>query len=226
MYGSPDKIAKLEDLAKRRQQAAWPGYSNIADFNGGIYESVHVSPYTRGSGNVDSSIFLLLQDWCSADFLNGLTPSQRETLAAIGRAPWLPTNRNLTALLTERLGTTLEECYTTNVMPFIKAGDMSKRIRSGDLQRAAKEFAIPQIRIVRPKRVICLGTQVFRSVRQALGLSPALGNGSQVRKFFVWEGISFWCQVHPGGLGCVSRGGLQVLHADWTAMVEHASSAS
>jgi len=223
MDGSPDKIARLEELATLRREAAWPGFRSLIDLHGGIYEGPHVSPYTRGAGNVESPIVLLLQDWCSAEFLAGLTKPQRETLAELGRAPWLPTNRNLVTLLHERLGTTLEACYATNLLPFIKAGRMSGAVARKDLQRAAKVFAVPQIRIVRPTQVICLGTQVFRSVRHALELPIALGRGSPVGTSFVWEGIRIWCQAHPGGLGCARRGGVAGLHADWAAMVEDSS---
>lgn len=220
MHGSPDKIAKLEELARLRQNPAWDGYRNIGDFHCGIYDSLHVSPYTRGAGNCDSPVFLLLQDWCSAKFLQDLTEEQRKSVADLGRASWLPINQNLTALLERHVGMTLEQCYATNLFPFIKpSAEMTAAIEREDLRRVAREFAIPQIRIVQPKQVICLGSEVFRSVRHALGLTLALGSGSQVGKCFPWEGIHIWCQVSPGALGCANRGGLDKLHDDWAQMV-------
>lgn len=221
MYGSPDKIAKLEKLASLRQKEAWPGYKNIADFHGGIYESGHVSPYTRGAGNCDSPVFLLLQDWGSENFLHELTDEERNTLAALGRAPGLETNKNLSALLSEWLGMKLDTCYATNLLPFVKPGRMSESVPEVVLRRAAKEFAVPQIQIVRPRQVICLGRAVFRSVRHAVGLT--LGSRLTVGQSFVWEGIRIWRQAHPGGLGAASRGGLQGLRDDWAAMTAEPS---
>lgn len=61
MYGSLDKITKLKALAVFRQEDTWKGYRNVADFCGGIFEGPQVSPLTRGAGNCDSPIFLLLR---------------------------------------------------------------------------------------------------------------------------------------------------------------------
>jgi hypothetical protein len=44
--------------------------------------------------------------------------------------------------------------YGTNLFPFVKMRDMSKNSSLHDLLRAAHEYAIPQIDIVKPELVI------------------------------------------------------------------------
>lgn len=218
MNGSPEKKAKLEALAARRQKAVWPGYRNIQEFHGGIYDSLHVSPYTRGAGNCEASVFLLMQDWCSSKYLS---EPPKPYLIDMGRDPKFTINENLTKLLDRWLrGMKLEDCYATNLMPFVKDGDRKPGISKEDLRRAAKEFAVPQIEIVQPKVVLCLGTQVFASVRHALGLPLSLGPGSPIGKYYKWKDICIWCQASPGALGCANRGGEARLHADWEAMTK------
>ena len=62
------------------------------------------------------------------------------------------------------------EVYATDVFPFVKAGDMGTKIPMADMVLAAKQFAIPQIKIISPKLVVCLGRQTFNSIRKASGL--------------------------------------------------------
>lgn len=112
-----DKLAELHTLGNLRKQMAPEGFQSIAEFESGAYDSDFVSPYTKGAGNVDSPIVVLLHDWCSADFLAG---PFNEPLARLGRDPKLPTNRNLEALLTSHFGLRLDEIFATNVFPWIK----------------------------------------------------------------------------------------------------------
>jgi len=54
------KASQLLALARQRQADRWPGYHTIGDYHDGVYESEHVSPYTRSAGNVDADVFILL----------------------------------------------------------------------------------------------------------------------------------------------------------------------
>ncbi len=220
MYGSPDKIAELQALATVRQKEAWPGYYNIADFHGGIYESLHVSPYTRGAGNCDSPIFLLLQDWCSEDDIKGFNEEDRAEVVRLGRASKKATNPILIDLVHIHLKMDINECYATNLFPFIKTGGTSNNVPPKDLRDAAKVFAIPQIKVVKPKHVICLGAIVFKSIRQALGLPSTLTLGSQVGKWFDWDGVRIWSQAHPARRPQKGRSSWDLQNKAWLEMVE------
>lgn len=62
---------KSEDLKRcgERKKGAQQRYYGLAEFHGGIYECNHVSPYTKTAGNINASVFVMLQDWSSADSL-------------------------------------------------------------------------------------------------------------------------------------------------------------
>lgn len=64
-----NKRAALKRLAIKRRNSRWEPYKCIGDYHGGKYECNLVSPYTKTAGNVDSEIFVLLQDWSSDTFL-------------------------------------------------------------------------------------------------------------------------------------------------------------
>ncbi len=59
------------------------------------------------------------------------------------------------------------QTYATNVFPFIKPKEMNKPIPPDVLMDAARTFALPQIKIINPLMVICLGIATFNAIRAA-----------------------------------------------------------
>jgi restriction system protein len=212
--GMGEKRRQLLDLARLRQRYCWTGYHALAEYHGGAYECDLVSPYTKTAGNVDSPIVILLQDWSSNERLRGPLDSGA---AALGHTPGLPTNRNLKTLLRETFGLELEDVYGTNLFPFIKPGGISTRIPADDLERAAREFALPQIRIVKPVLVVCLGLVTFTAVQRACGVTPSVRLAEAIDSSFTFETSRIWCQAHTGSFGQNNRGRARVL-ADWQRM--------
>lgn len=210
-----NKRAKLLALAKLRQATRWPGYKCIGDYHSGAYECDLVSPYTKTAGNVDADIMVMLQDWASDGFLSG---PFHEPSAKLGHTPSRPTNRNLTKLLDTVFGHTLRDIYGTNLFPFVKLGGMSDPIPQADLIRAAHQFGVPQIHIVNPKLVICLGLVTFNALRQACGLSPTQDLPFAIDSPFSIGSTRVWGQVHTGRLN--NRGGFERVLADWRRMKE------
>jgi hypothetical protein len=157
-----DKRTQLLRLARLRQGTRLVGYGCLADYHEGAYECDEVSPYTKSAGNVDARVFVMLQDWASNDTLRG--PFDPES-ARLGHTPNRRTNILLQRLLREVFDVSLAEVYATKLFPFIKPGGMSARIRWGDLVRAAREFALPQIEIIKPALVVCLGLNTYNATR-------------------------------------------------------------
>jgi uracil-DNA glycosylase len=213
------KRSKLLALAHIRKTSRWPGYSCIGDYHHGAYECDHVSPYTKAASNVDSKIFVLLQDW-SSDL--ALSRPLDEGARSLGYTPTEPTNENLSHLLDRHLRVSMSQVFATNLFPFVKPGAMSDRIPRADLVRAAIEFAIPQVNIVEPSLVICLGLVTFNAVRKACG-HRSVDNITQARAaVFQVATARVWCQAHTGALGRINRnrGGIDRVNADWSAMAE------
>jgi hypothetical protein len=192
-----DKRAELLNLAKLRQTTRWKGYKCIGDYHAGAYECDFVSPYTKTAGNIDADIMVMLQDWASDEALSG---AFHEPSAKLGHTPSRPTNRNLIRLLNTTFGITLRDTYGTNLFPFVKLGGMSQPIRQVDLLAAARQFALPQIRVVNPKLVICLGLVTFNALRQACDLSPSQDLSSAIESPFTVGPTRVWCQTHTGRL--------------------------
>lgn len=214
-----DKTRGLIALAKKRQSTRWPGYTDIGDYHHGAYECLHVSPYTKAAGNVDAKVMVMLQDWTSHDvIIRELDPF----VVKNGYTENFPTNKKLKMLLKEHFGLSLSDTYATNLFPFVKPGGISTPINRLDLLRAAKEFVLPQIEIVQPVIVICLGLVTFNALREACGRSRVFPLGTAIDGSpFDYSGSQIWCQAHTGGLGQAgrNRGGNKVT-ADWQRMAQ------
>lgn len=212
-----DKQVRLLELAKARMAARWPSYTSIADYHGGIYECDFVSPFTKAAGNTDARVFVLLQDWSSDEELSrGLD----EATVKLGYDPNQPTSRNLERLLEATFAISLKDVYGTNLFPFVKPGAVSTRIPQRDLVRAAQEFALPQIAIVAPRLVVCLGLVTFQALRQAVGLPSAGSMELAINSPFTVGQSRVWCQAHTGAFGQMNRnkGGADVAARDWMKM--------
>ena len=209
-----DKQDLLLALAQKRKTTIWPGYGRIGDYHDGAYECDFVSPYTKSAGNVDAEIFVLLQDWSSDESLRCSLDSD---CVRYGLTRTFPTNKRLVELLRHHFGVELGDVYATNLFPFIKKGGISSSIPIGDLVRAAQEFALPQIQIVRPKLVICLGLNTFNAVRIACVHTPAQRMDVAIASPFIFGESRIWCQAHTGARGQSNRGRERVAE-DWQEM--------
>lgn len=214
-----DKRSRLRALARVRQATRWAGYTSIGDYQDGVYECDFVSPYTKTAGNVDAEVMVMLQDWSSRDeLMRGLD----EQTKRLGYAPTQSTSRNLERLVNATFGLPLSDIYGTNLFPFVKPGKTSARIRERDLSRAAREFALPQVEIVNPTLVICLGLATFDALRRALHLPSAGRMEASINSPFTVGGSLVWCQAHTGALGTMNRnrGGGDRVSEDWMKMKE------
>lgn len=212
-----DKAAKLLELARARQSSRWPGYIPLIEYQHGAYECDFVSPYTKSAGNLNAEVMIMLQDWSSHDRLSG---ELDRNAAELGQTPKLPTNQNLSRLLKKHFDLDLAKTYGTNLFPFIKAGGLSAAIPARDLRRAALEFAIPQIEIIEPRLVVCLGLRTFNALREVLGVEQLKTIATAIESPISFGRSRIWCQAHTGALGQNNRnrGGVNRVFQDWEAM--------
>jgi len=211
-------------LAKKRRDATLEGYSKhylkLADFHDGYYETLdYVTPWTISACNVDAELMLICQDWASSDFLN--KPKDRKQ-KKYGHDSALRTNVNIKEILREHFDLSFADTYATDVFPFIKEGAMGAEIPSRDLARSASEYALPQIKIVRPKMVICLGAAPFKAIRRALNKREQIRmeRAYMVETPFHTEiaGIPIFGVVHVGGEATAYAGGKAALRPRWQAL--------
>ena len=198
MRRTRSKRDRLVDLVRHRQENVPPGYGGIGDYHSGAYECDFVSPYTKSAQNLDADIMLVLQDWCSDKFLR--KPVDPEVVE-LGHDPQRQTNKNLKRLLCTHFGIGLEQTYATNLFPFIKPGDMSADVPCSVLKQAASSYTVPEIRIIEPTLVVCLGLKVYQAVQESLGMVPARNLETAIASSFASsfriENSQVWAQAHP-----------------------------
>ncbi len=215
------KQKRIAVLAHHRRENVFSGYSGIGDYHSGAYECDFVSPYTKSAGNVDADIMLVLQDWCSDEYLRQKKRADSD-LVRLGHDPQLEANKNLKSLLFTHFGIGLEKTYATNLFPFIKPGTMNASVRFADLKKAAEIYTVPEIEIVAPRLVVCLGAVVYRAIRKTCGLPPAGDLDMAIKSPFCFGSGQVWAQSHPGRLGQNNRnrGGVNRVAGDWRRMAE------
>tara|TARA_R110002074_G_scaffold170005_3_gene331959 strand:- start:21138 stop:21821 length:684 start_codon:yes stop_codon:yes gene_type:complete len=214
------KEEKLLQLAKKRQRKTYEGYSSIGDFNNGAYECDYISPYSISSHNVDTKVLVILQDWCSEESFD---ENVCEETLKYGFTPSVRTNINLQKLLEEHFHISLNEAYATNLFPYIKKGSMSASIPQKDLVKAAKEFTLPAMQIIRPTIAICLGLDTFNAIRIACGKEDKYPMDKAINSSFEFNGTTIFAQAHTGQMGINNRnrGGVERVSGDWKKMAEH-----
>jgi hypothetical protein len=210
-----EKEQQLLALARKRQGARLAGYACLADFHGGIFEGDYISPWSKSAHNVDTSVMVIGQDWASAEMLKKTAPDSPR--AKLGFDPEFPTNVKLDQLLWQHLGLRRADCYLTNLFVLIKLGSASASIPSADLNWSAKTFTIPEIEIVSPKLVICLGLRTFRALMRAAGQSPARTIETAIASPMSLGTSTVRCVAHTGALGTLNRSREKV-ERDWEAL--------
>lgn len=206
------KERALRALAELRKKTRLKGYKGVSDFHGGTFDGNHVSPWTKSGCNVDADIMVVGQDWVSADAFKRY--NRDSSVATEGYDPSFPTNKNLDSLLKKHFGVIRKDCYLTNLFPFIKSGHASASIPLKHLVQCATIFTLQEIRIVRPRLVICLGLRTFSALRETVGFTDKLKMAEAIAAPFDYEDAVIACVAHTGAFGMNNRGKDQV-ERDW-----------
>ncbi len=217
-----EKMKKLLALGTKRQRAPNAPdkrYFNLHHFRKGFWDSRFVSPYTKAAHNVNSPIFIVLQDWTSSDGMKAKNADKDEPSRVLGYSPANRTNINLIQLLNKTYDQELKDVFATNLFPFIKRGGRSASIIRKDQNDAFVEYCWPQIEIIQPKLVVCLGKIVFTTFARNLHHKSDRHN---VGDFFLRKvnrkTIAIYYQAHTGRWGSNQRGGIKQLLRDWKQM--------
>jgi hypothetical protein len=214
------KKEALADLILLRKQDRKPKYHALSDFDGGFYDGDWITPWTISACNLDADLMIVAQDWSSAQTLESpkrSKPAQKEARKLCGQDANLPTNKTLKALLKRHFELEFADIYATNVFVFIKPGTISAKIPIEDLAYCAKKYTLPQIEIVQPRMVLCLGKGTFNAIQLALGyplskLSEAsLPNGHTKYR----NGAEIYGVPHTGSWGTRNAGGIDNVGAIW-----------
>jgi restriction system protein len=217
------KCKELLKLTNIRKNSTYLGYNNIGDYHNGAFECDYVSPYSKSAHNVDSDIMVMAQDWSSDDELNA-DIKDKDEIINLGHTPSNKTNINLKEFLKLYCHTEFENTYATNLFPFIKMGGLGSKIPQPDMVRAALDFGIPQIKIIKPKIVICLGFITFNAIRKAENIKPCknMPEAININSIFKIGESTIFCQAHTGRLGQNNRNRNKTerVSGDWEIMAK------
>jgi len=218
-YMKKIKENELKKLGEKRQKYKMEGYNNLSFYHNGVYDCKFVSPYTKYAGNVDSEILFFLQDWSSDNSLSGKIDQDSITY---GHSRHVRTNINLKELVLKHLNKSLNDFYVSNVFPFIKKGKMNSQIPIKDIKHTCNEFALPQIYIIKPLLVICLGLQTFNAFTRTINNKKYENLETAISSPFIHDNIIYYCQAHPAqlGLNTRNRGGINRVETDWSNMIK------
>lgn len=210
-----NKAEALRLLALRRKADRLPGYDCLSDFHEGAYDAHdYVSPWTISAHDVDARLMVLLQDWSSSESLSAELDS---AAVQLGHTPTLQTNVALKSLVGRHFGLRMDQTYVSNLFVFIKRGRISARIPLRDAVYCAKTYAIPQIEIVRPRVVLCVGLLTFNALRIALG-HPRVSSREAPRNDISLGPTRMFGVPHTGAWGTRNAGGIEAVNEVWHAI--------
>jgi restriction system protein len=190
------------------------GYKTLADFHHGKYDCHFVSPWSKSAHNVAAKVMVVGHDWSSEKWMSG--PVDEES-AKLGYSSRFVTNKNLFGLLNRHFRLAFKDVYATNAFPFIKGGRSQGSIRSKDMRWAVREFLLPQIKIIKPRLVLCLGLAVYDAIRASSELRPVRRLADAINSPFKLDGCHVVAVAHTGARGMNSRGRKRV-EKDWKAL--------
>jgi restriction system protein len=195
---SDEKRNRLRALVERRKSGLdndWlpAGYRRLADFG---YESEYVVPWSTSACAYDSDVMLMAQDWASSDLLE---QSGKEEMKRVGRDVTLKSNIAIDLLLKQYLNLEFHQTYATDTFVYVKPGGMSAPVKWGALVQSARLYALPQIEIIRPRMVICLGRGANYSAlhNAALGSMPPALEGDSPKGPILWKNSEIYGVTHP-----------------------------
>jgi restriction system protein len=143
--------------------------------------------------------------------LNG---PKNEEIKRLGQTFDLETNQNLRQLL-RRMNLDFENTYATNLFPFIKSGRLDTPISAADMTLCASRYAIPQIEIVAPKMVVCLGKKTFDAILRALRQPTIPWTDALQGHRTLLDDIEIYASPHTARWGIMNAGGMRRVHEIW-----------
>jgi uracil-DNA glycosylase len=217
-----DKATALSELVAKRRSETHAAYHHFHSFDQGIWDCEHVVPWTKSACNVHAGLMIIGQDWASERFLRNPkcnTPERISAINAAGQDEYLPTNRRLKLLLRTHFCMEFAQTYATNVLVFIKPGNMTGNVPMKDMLYCATTYTLPQLKIVQPVMAICLGAKTFNSLRRSLGLPELkLTEASAPSAHTVYNGTEIYGVSHTGGLGHANAGGMDNVDRIWAGL--------
>jgi hypothetical protein len=211
------KKQQMRELVRGRREGWIPnGCYRLGDteLNDGFWEEDEfVVPWSKCACNYSAKIMIVAQDWDSFKNLSVPLTAKHERIKLVGRNEGLLTNTRIDKLLHQHFGLTWADTFATDVFPFVKPGGMRGDLMWKDFVRCARDFALPQIVIIRPRMVICLGrSTTFRALAEIIPDSSFVPNGDDPLGPLNHNGTKIYGVTHTGGRG---NGWIKRIDHEW-----------
>jgi hypothetical protein len=215
---SEEKRKKMAELVAKRRTGWLPEncyrLGDAALNNGYWDEDEFVVPWSKSACNYDAKLMLMAQDWDSYDNLSVPLTDKHRQIKLVGRNVDLPTNKRIDELLHRHFGMSFSDTFATDLFPFVKPGDMRGKLQRLDVLKCAGEFAVPQIEIIEPLIVICLGrSSSFKEIAYHLTKRLFQADGDRPLGPVCHKGIEIYGVTHPGGWG---NGYTKRIETEWS----------
>lgn len=166
MNDKRDKYLKL--VAVRKTCALCQGLENPSRCAGGKYDSGEIGVWSGWQGGLDALVMIVGQDWGGVrnfqlqhgvDIASATIKMLCELLALAGLKAELPSGQ------TQR-----GDLFSTNAVLCLKHGGDQAKVRPEWIRNCSNHFLRPQIEIIQPKLIVCLGQVAYEAVLKAYGL--------------------------------------------------------
>lgn len=172
----------------------------VSDYDVNAVFKYLTSPNSKTANNLDTQIIIVLQDWANQASARKFFSNPESDVLRYGYDPAIKTNKKIRDLLVEffsdelmlnsndlkdaSLKSIFSKIYITNIFQFIKPGSMSSYVPQKYVNQCA-EFTKQEINIIKPKIVICLGSQAYSGLTKSK------------REHTYIDGVLFFHQYHP-----------------------------
>lgn len=156
-------------VSARRACTRCSGLRNPAVIAAGSFDSSHIGPWTVWQHRLDARVMVVGQDFSDVAYFERCQGRDQ---------PRNPTNQHLVALL-RSVGIEIapfgeagggNAAFFTNAILCLKEGGMQAKVRDDWFMNCGRRFLRPQIELVRPRVVVCLGQKAHDAVLQAFEL--------------------------------------------------------
>jgi uracil-DNA glycosylase family 4 len=172
--GVLSKAQQYEDLvAARKSCVSCEGLVNASSLADGVFDSDEIGPWSRWLGDRSPRVMVIGQDWGDQRAFekqqggnlaySATNEVLRELLESIGFAVPKPAKTPASARV-----------FLTNAVLCFKDQGCQGPVRDRWFENCGQRFLRPQIELLSPKVVVCLGERAFRAVLSAYGISVSI----------------------------------------------------
>jgi uracil-DNA glycosylase family 4 len=176
----PSRSETYRQLVQARKSCkACVDLRNAAEIEYGVFDSSHIGPWSRWLGDLNAKVMVIGQEWGDWHAFikqqgdNGAYSATNEFLRELLLSIGVDTKDS-------RDTTQVAGVFLTNAVLCFKDEGCQGPVRDEWFANCGRRFLRPQIELIQPKAVVCLGERAFRAVLAAFEIPCTLSFRSAV----------------------------------------------